>query len=945
MKVRVRIGLIGLWAALGVTFPVTLRAEIGDLAADEVIGESSLFDSAGLAFGPGTFAKPHGIAVDRSVTPNHVYVSDTEHHRVLGWADADALANGAPADLVIGQADMTAFGCNRQAFDGGITPPATLSSLCQPTGLAVDDGGRLYVADAGNCRVLVFDDPFGTDQVADHVLGTTGQCSGVTVNATDLYDPEGVAVDPAGNVFVADTLHCRVLEFDGPIGTTDAQADRVYGQTSFTTSSCQSVYFPRSVAVDPSGTLWVGSDSRVYQFDGALGGSADAPTRSLGSLNCNDGGESASSTCGPAAVAVDAAGRLYLGDAGNSRILAFDAPHGIFQAARVYGQPSFLGSTTLFQDACNTGGPSATSLCLRKFIPLVEGGSYDEAAAVAIDAGGRLYVADGLNHRVLRYDTPLTSSVATVVLGHEAMDDVRMPTVVLGEPGVLAYDPRAAVVAVDGENSRLLVYANPSGTGTPVGVIGQPDLATTGCNTGGVSQATLCRPSIAAADEVGNLWVADSGNNRVLEFDYPWVDYDSQAKRWVVASGATRVFGQPDFATTACSSGPAGLCDPRGLAFAPPMTVFVSDRGNNRVVYHQNPFADATADLVLGQATFAGTACNAGGRGPATLCDPHGIAYAAAADRLFVADTGNHRVLALDPAGVAPPVLFGQANAASAACGAGAGGLCRPQGVDLDRRGNLYVADTANDRLLEFDAPLASDALADRVFGQSTFDDVGCKGASPESLCAPTAVSLSSSYDHIWVADGGNRRIVRYDAPFCIDEFVLNPITRHTRGIHSTPKSTKLVIRFGSAPATPDDTLSFSGKLVLLEQDGFIDPGDGPLVTLTSASGEKFRDRIPHLSNERATANGGVWTISDYGPLERDFGVVEYDLKERFVIPGSDTRPQYDKLGYKGRAVGADFSTFTEMTATYRMQFQSICMTTEIVCRTSGSGRVCKAAR
>src|SRR5262249_59243859 len=130
----------------------------------------------------------------------------------------------------------------------------------------------------------------------------------------------------------------------------------------------------------------------------------------------------------------------------NGRVLAFDAPHGIFQAARVYGQPSFLGSTTLFQDACNTGGPSATSLCLRKVIPLVEGGSYDEAAALALDARGRLYVADGLNHRVLRYDTPLTSSVATLVLGPETMGDVRMPTIVLGEPGVLASDLRPAVV-------------------------------------------------------------------------------------------------------------------------------------------------------------------------------------------------------------------------------------------------------------------------------------------------------------------------------------------------------------------------------------------------------------------------------------------------------------------------------------------------------------------
>ncbi|MGH7894715.1 MAG: NHL repeat-containing protein, partial [Candidatus Binatia bacterium] len=343
MNVRTRAALCAATFYFALGGP--LYAEIGDLVADGVVGHSSLSDVGGLQFGPATFAKPRGLAIDRGVVPNRVYVSDTEYHRVLGWADADALSAGAPADIVIGQADMMSFGCNRQAFDAGITPPATLSSLCQPTGLAVDDGGRLYVADSRNCRVLVFDDPFGTDQVADHVLGSTGQCSGVTVNATDMYDPEGVAVDGTGNVFVADTLHCRVLEFDGPVDSADAIADRVYGQGSFTASFCQSVYFPRSVAVDPSGTLWVGSGSRVYQFDDALAGSAATPTRSLGSVNCNDGGESASSTCGPAAVATDAAGRLYVGDAGNSRVLAFDAPHGIFQAGRVYGQPTFLGST------------------------------------------------------------------------------------------------------------------------------------------------------------------------------------------------------------------------------------------------------------------------------------------------------------------------------------------------------------------------------------------------------------------------------------------------------------------------------------------------------------------------------------------------------------------------------------------------------------------------
>jgi hypothetical protein len=230
------------------------------------------------------------------------------------------------------------------------------------------------------------------------------------------------------------------------------------------------------------------------------------------------------------------------------------------------------------------------------------------------------------------------------------------------------------------------------------------------------------------------------------------------------------------------------------------------------------------------------------------------------------------------------------------------------------------------------------------VFGQATMSGQGC-GVSPVALCGPTGVDVSTSYDHLWVADAGNHRVVRYDAPFCLDDFVLDAVTRRIRGIHSTPKSTKLRIRFGTNPAVADDTVAFSGKLVLLERDGGIDPGDGPLVTITSASGEKFRDRIPHLSNEKATPNGGIWSISEYGPLERDFGVVTYDVKERFVIPSNDLLPQYDTISHKGSAVGADFSTFTEAAATFRMQFESTCMTTQMTCTSSGLGRTCRIAR
>jgi len=379
------------------------RAEIGDLAADRVQGQSSLSDGVALAISATSFAKPQGVAIDRSVSPNRVYVSDSVYHRVLGWSDVDALASGAPADVVIGQPDFAAFGCNRRLVFDGVPMGATASSLCEPLGVAVDASGRLFVADSGNCRVLAFNDPFATDGAADAVFGqssfTTSNCVGI--GGAGLFRPTDAEVDASGNVFVADAGNCRVLEYDAPFAGGDTVADRVFGQTDFTGTDCTGgdhFYLPQSVAIDASGNLWVGSSSQVYEVYDALGPDRVIDRR-LGSVTCNDGGETASSTCGPTALATDSTGHLYVGDMGNNRVLGFDLPATVFQASRVFGQSDFGGSSAVLHDECNDGGVSASSLCLHRvlYFPQSDSYSFEEGGAVDVDASGRLYVADGFD--------------------------------------------------------------------------------------------------------------------------------------------------------------------------------------------------------------------------------------------------------------------------------------------------------------------------------------------------------------------------------------------------------------------------------------------------------------------------------------------------------------------------------------------------------------------
>ncbi len=140
------------------------------------------------------------------------------------------------ADRVFGQGgSFTSNTCNL----GGVSA----SSLCNPKGATVDAAGNLYVADITNNRVLEYDTPLTTDTVADRVFGQGGSftlntCNLGGVSASSLCDTNGVALDAAGNLYVADTINTRVLEYDSPL-TTDTVADRVFGQGGSFTSGQQ----------------------------------------------------------------------------------------------------------------------------------------------------------------------------------------------------------------------------------------------------------------------------------------------------------------------------------------------------------------------------------------------------------------------------------------------------------------------------------------------------------------------------------------------------------------------------------------------------------------------------------------------------------------------------------------------------------------------------------
>ncbi len=391
----------------------------GDTIADRVLGQLDFVHNAQNLIDASGMLNPQSVAIDSSVTPNRLYVTDTNNSRVLAYHDVATFVNGEAADLVIGQPDFLSGSCNQN------NPNASSGSLCGPIGVAVDSSGNLYVADSDNSRVLEYNAPFAAcgsfpciGGSAHLVFGqggdfTTVDCNKGGVSANSLCFPVALAVDANGNLYVADQNQSRVLEYNTPL-TTDTTADLVFGQGgTFLTQNCNgggitanSLCNPDGVAVDSSGDVYIADqiNNRVLEYQTPLtnGTTADMvfgqANFSSGAVNAG-GSTAANSLAAPAGLAADGAGNLYVADFNNNRVLEYNTPLSSDTTADVvFGQG---GSFTSFD--CNPTA-SASNLC--------------GPAGVAVDSANNLYTVEYGNNRLLKYNTPLTTdTVADVVLG------------------------------------------------------------------------------------------------------------------------------------------------------------------------------------------------------------------------------------------------------------------------------------------------------------------------------------------------------------------------------------------------------------------------------------------------------------------------------------------------------------------------------------------------
>jgi sugar lactone lactonase YvrE len=558
-----------------------------------------------------------------------------------------------------------------------------------PNGVAVDTTGNVYVADSLNDIIRKIT-PAGIVTTLAGSAGRWGSADG-TGSAARFNSPAGVAVDTAGNVYVADFLNDTIRKIT-PAGavTTLAGSPGNMGSADGAGSAAQ-FDLPNGVAVDNANNVYVsdlGNNAIRTITPGGL-----VTTFSLDSApgTTGEGG-------GPVGVAVDADGNIYVP-------FNYNQPDGYIPL----GIPVFK---------ITPGGTVEPSLGFssdnRTQFSIVPNG-------VAVDGAGNVYVTGGPSGGISKI-TPAGVVTALASAGDFGIDEYLT--------GVAVDAAGNVFVADTGENEICTIS-----TASLVTTLAGSTYSTSGSSEGPGNVAQFDGPSRVAADNAGNIFVADFLNDTIRKI--------TQAGNVSTLAGTAGGAGTADGL-----GGAARFYEPSGVAADNAGNVYVSDTGNHTIR------KITPAGLVSTLAGSAGNSGSADGTGSsAQFNDPTGLAVDAASN-IYVADTGNNTIRKVTPTGIVS-TLAGTAGVYGSANGIGSAAQFRvPDDVAVDTGGNVFVADTYNDTIRAISPAGVVSTLAGAVETAGSADGTG----SAAKFDVPSGLAVDTA-GYIFVADTQNDTI------------------------------------------------------------------------------------------------------------------------------------------------------------------------------------------
>ena len=526
-----------------------------------------------------------------------------------------------------------------------------------PDGIAVDGSGNVYVADTDNCLIRKVT-PGGVVTTLAGTAGVSGSMDGMG-SAAQFRFPKGVAVDSSGNVYVADAFNYTIRKITpGGAVTTLAGMAGVTGSADGTGSSARFT-FPNGIAVDGSGNIYVADSGDLdIVLDFGLGNSTNNTIRKI----------TPNGVVTTLAGTADAPGSAD----GTGAAARFAEPYGI----AVDGIGNVYVADTINNTIRKiTSGGTVTTLAGAAGTPGDIDGTgsaarFEDPLGLAVDGSGNVYVTE-LFRDAIRKITPdgIVTTIAGVEFSPSRTDGTGTSAGFSGPYG-LAADQNGNVYVADTGNGSIRVI-------TPGGIVATlagPSFGP-GYEDGTGAQAEFQGPKGVAVDGARNVCIADSENAVI---------------RKIAPGGVVTTF--------AGTAGAMGTADGTGAAarFNVPVGIAVDGSGIIYVADYNGTIRKITpSGMVTTLAGTAGVYGNADGIGAAAQFDtPSGVAVDGAGN-VYVADTDNSTIRKITPGGMVTTIAGGAHTLYADGVGAAAG-FYYPTGVAVDGAGNVYVADTEN---------------------------------------------------------------------------------------------------------------------------------------------------------------------------------------------------------------------------------------------------------